>query len=63
MANVVKRADVRMIQAGDRAGFALKSLAQIRPIHQMCSQDFDGNSSAETGITSAVNLTHTTRTE
>jgi hypothetical protein len=45
MANVVKRADVRVIQAGDRAGFALKALAQFNSIGKMILQDFDSDGS------------------
>jgi hypothetical protein len=58
MANVMERADVRMIQAGNRFGFALETLAQFSTIGKMRGQHFDGDDSVQTGIFGAVNLTH-----
>ena len=63
MADVVERADVRMIQAGDRFCFALESLAQFGTIGKMSRQNFDGDDSIEARIAGAVNLAHSTRTD
>src|ERR1700680_4161875 len=58
MANVVEGADVGMIQAGNRFGFALETLAQFSTIGKMRWQNFDGDDSVQTGIFGAVHLTH-----
>ena len=57
MANVVERADVRMIQTGNRFGFALETLAQFSTIGKMLWQNFDGDNSVQTGVFGAINLT------
>ena len=59
--DVVQRADVRMIQAGDGASLALKPLSPIRLVSHMLRQHFDGDDSIQSGISSRVNLAHPAR--
>ena len=63
LADVVKRADVGMIQAGNRLCFALESLAQFGTIRKMRRQNFDGDSSIEARVAGFVNLAHPARTD
>ena len=42
-ADVVEVADVRMVEGGDRAGFALEALASFLVAGQLFRQDFDGD--------------------
>ncbi len=50
-----------MIQAGDGASFALKALAQLGTVREMNGKNFNGDNSIEAGITSLINLAHSTR--
>ena len=61
MADVMESADVRMIQAGNGASFALEPLSQFRTISKMRRQNLDGDNAVEAGILGAVNLTHPAR--
>ena len=60
LADVVKRADMRMIQAGNGARFALESLTQFGSIGKVIRKDFDGNGAVEPRIPGAVHLSHPT---
>ena len=51
-----------MIQTGNRASFALESLARLGMIYKMSWQNLDGDNSIETGIAGFVNLAHSART-
>ena len=62
MASIVKRADVGMIQAGDRFCFALEALAQFGTISKMSRKNLDGNDAIEAGIAGFVHLAHSART-
>ena len=63
MARVVKRADVGMVQAGNRFGFAVESLAQLRAAGEMRGQNFDRDDAIEARIAGAVHLAHSSRTD
>jgi len=56
-AYVVHRADVGMIQGGDRAHFAVESLAEARGGH------FDGDVTTQPGIERSVDLAHAARSQ
>jgi hypothetical protein len=62
MANVIDGADMRMIQAGDSAGFTLESLSQISAVRHMVRQDLDCDDTVQTGITSTIDHAHAART-
>jgi hypothetical protein len=49
-ADVVERADMRMIQVRDDFSFAFKALASRRIIRKMRRYDFDGDSSVEARV-------------
>jgi hypothetical protein len=51
-ADVVQRADVGMVQAGDGASFALKALGEVT-----CA-DLDGDGAIQAGVPRAKNLAH-----
>ena len=54
---------MRMIQAGNRARVALKSLAQVRAAGKMIRQNFDSDGAVEARIASAVDLAHPARAD
>jgi hypothetical protein len=56
MTDIAERADVRMIQAGNRFSFPLETLAQFSAVGKMRRQNFDGNDSVQTGIAGLVDL-------
>ena len=56
--DVVERADVRMIQLRDGAGFTLESLAEIGVIRERRLQDFNGDRAVEAGIACLVDFPH-----
>ena len=57
-ADVVKNADVRMVQRGDRARLTIEALAGLRVVRHMRRQHFDGHGAAEPRVARAVNLAH-----
>ena len=61
--DVVERTDVRVVQGGDRARFALEPLLQIGIGRNMLGQHFDGDGAVQTGVTGPVDLTHAPFTE
>jgi hypothetical protein len=61
LTDVVESTDVRMIQAGNRSRFALKTLAQFGSIGEVIGQDFDGYGALQAGIAGAVHLAHPAR--
>src|SRR5258708_4593947 len=62
MAGVIERADVRMIQAGNRFCFALEALAQFRAVGKMSGKNLDGNDAIEPRVPRAIHLAHPART-
>jgi hypothetical protein len=59
----MERADVGMIQRGDRARFALEALAEIRIRCDMRRQDFDRHGALEPRVDGSVDLSHTPGTD
>jgi hypothetical protein len=57
LADVIKGADVGMLERRDRARFAVESLARLG-IGGVRRQDFDGHLSPETRVARPINLTH-----
>src|SRR5262245_61772756 len=47
LADVIERADIRMIQRRDRASFPLETLPKFRIAGEMLGEDFDRNCSVE----------------
>src|SRR5439155_6001158 len=62
-ADVVQRADVRMVQARDRARLALKPQVALGIEAKMGRQDFDCDYPVQTSVAGAIHLTHATRTQ
>src|SRR5262245_30610648 len=60
LADVVERADVRMVQPGDRAGFAMDPRAELRVSRQCGREDLDGDRTVEASVARLVNLAHAT---
>ena len=56
--HVMEGADVGMVQAGDRLGFALESLLQLRVRRDMLGEDFDGDRAVQAGVAGLVHLAH-----
>jgi hypothetical protein len=62
-ADVVERADVRMIQRGDRAGFALETLAALRVRGKIRRQNLDRNVAPEARVARSIDFAHTAGAE
>ena len=62
-ADVVERADVRVVERGDRAGFALEPLAELRVAGEVRRQDLDRDGAIETRVARLVDLAHPARAE
>jgi hypothetical protein len=63
VADVVEHANVRMIQTGDRSGFALEALPQLRIVGKLRGENLDGYRSVESGVRRAINCAHPTGAE
>ncbi len=63
MSDVVEDTDVRMIQAGDGARFALETLPRVGIVRQVFRQNLDSYGAVEPGVAGAVNLAHATGAE
>src|SRR5262245_17489694 len=61
LTDVVQRADVRVVQAGDGAGLTLEALAQIWIGREMLGQHFDRDEAIEPAIARSVDLAHAAR--
>jgi hypothetical protein len=57
-ADVVERADIDMLQRGDRLGFPLQALFQLGIRGKMRRQNLDGDRTVKTRIHGSVHLTH-----
>ena len=62
-ADVVQRADVRMIQAGDGFGLALEALTACHIVGEMRGKNLDGDRTLQSHITRLINLAHSARAE
>jgi hypothetical protein len=59
-ADVVQRADVRMLQAGDCLRLAIQSLLQFRVGGQVRGENFHRDGTIEAGIARAIDFPHAT---
>src|SRR5215471_256628 len=57
-ADVVQRADVRMIEARDRFRLALEPLLEIEVARDVIGQDFDRDGALEARVACTVDLAH-----
>jgi len=57
-ADVVKRADVRVLERGNGFGFALHALFQFRVGGKMRRQNLDRDRAVEAGILGTIHLSH-----
>jgi hypothetical protein len=62
-ADVVEMADVRMIQRGNGAGFALKALLEFGIVGEMSGENLDGDSAIEARVFRPVDFSHTAGAE
>ena len=60
-ADVMKRANVRVVQAGDGLGLALEPLLQVGVRGDMLGQHLDGDGAVQAGVAGFVDLAHPTR--
>ena len=58
LADVVERADIGVIEAGNRACLALEALANFRRIGQMEGQNLQGHGAVEPRIFRAIDFAH-----
>jgi len=58
LADVVQRADVRVIQRGDRLRFALEPVAPLRIVGEMRRQHFDRDRAVQSRVGCFVDLAH-----
>jgi hypothetical protein len=57
-ADVVQRADVRVLELRDRARFTIEPLSELRIASKRGWKDFDGDDAIETRVAGLVDLTH-----
>ena len=62
-ADVVQRADVGMIQAGNNFGLALEALTAGRIVGEMRRKNLDGDGTVETRIPRPIDFPHSTRAQ
>jgi hypothetical protein len=63
LADVIESADVRMIKRGNRPGFVLESLSELRIAGELGSEHLDGDDAIEPRIACLVDLAHPAATE
>ena len=56
--DVMERADVRVRELGDRAGFTLETLAELRVSRESLRKDLDGDDAIESRVARFVDLAH-----
>jgi len=61
--NIVQHANVRVVQAGDCLGLALKTLPQNWIFGEMRRKNFDGDNAVQARVSGAVHFTHATRAQ
>ena len=61
--NIVKSADVGMIQRRNRAGFALEALPGLGILREMRRENLDRNRAVQPPIERAIDLAHAARTQ
>ena len=62
-ADVVQRADVRMIERGDCARFAVEALAELWIARELRAENLDRDGSVEPRIARPINFAHPARAE
>ena len=63
LANIVERADVRVVMAADGTGFTLEASKQMRVAGEMFGKDFDGDSAVQERVDGGVHFSHTAGTK
>jgi hypothetical protein len=63
IADVVDRADVRVLKDGDRARFTLKAVARLLRVHETRRKHLDRDIALEACVAGAVHLAHATAPE
>ena len=63
LADVVQRADVGVVQAGDGPRFAREARAALSVGAQFCGEDLDGDRAVEAGVAGLVDLAHSARAD
>ena len=61
--NVMKRADVRVVQRRNRTRFAFQTLAELGVIREVSGENFERDDAIETGVLGFVSLAHTAGTD
>jgi len=61
--NVMKRADVRVVQRRNRTRFTFQTLAELGVIREMSGENFESDDAIEAGVLGLVNLAHTASTD
>src|SRR4029077_2282627 len=63
VADVVQRADVRMIQARNNFGFALEALTACRIVSKMRRKNLDGDGALQPRVPRPIYFSHSTSTD
>ena len=61
--DILKRADIGVIETGDGVSFALEALSDLRLVSEMRRQDFDRDSTIQAGIARTVYFSHSSGAE
>src|SRR6516162_586673 len=63
LADVMDRADVRVIQRGNRARFTFEAPQPMLILRERSGQDLDRHMASEPGVVREIDLAHSTRAE
>jgi hypothetical protein len=59
LSDVMQRTDMRVVQAGDGSGFALKAFSPIGSVGEMLGQDFKGYFPVQAAVFGQIDFAHT----
>src|SRR5262245_29991016 len=63
LTDLVRRADVRMLELRERTGFAVEALSEVRVEREDIGQDLEGHDAIEPRVARLVHLAHAARAE
>jgi hypothetical protein len=61
--DVIQRADVGMIELGDRSGFAVEALAELQVASETLGKNLDGDDAIEASVLGLVDFAHPARAQ
>src|ERR1700746_243446 len=62
-ADLVNRADIRMVKSGSRSRFAAKAFQRLRVLRYVIREEFQSNEPPKLGVFGFIDYTHTTSSD